>query len=206
VIVGSGLVAGALRDRPGVVLHAAGVANSTCTDAAEFARDEARLRESLELPGLLVYFGTCSAEKTPYAAHKARLEALVIERGNSLVCKLPILAGITRNRYTLMNVLKRKILAGEPLEVWEKARRSVVDVADVGLAVDWLIGKGTTGIVTVAPPWDYPVADIVSTLARELRKKASVLLVDKGQPAKLKPEPIPIKWQGLESIIKRYYA
>ena len=206
MIVGSGLVAGALKDRPGVVLHAAGVANSTCTDEAEFARDEARLRESLRLPGLLVYFGTCSAEQTPYAAHKARLEALVIERGNSLVCRLPIVAGVTRNRYTLMNVLKRKILAGESLEVWSKARRSVVDVADVGLAVDWLIDQGARGVVTVAPPWDYPITDIVSTLARELRKKASVLLVDKGQPVKLKPADVPIKWQGLDSIVKRYYA
>jgi nucleoside-diphosphate-sugar epimerase len=206
VIVGNGLVAGALKDRPGVILHAAGVANSTCTDEAEFARDEARLRESLALPGLLVYFGTCSAEQTPYAAHKARLEALVIERGNSLVCKLPILGGVTLNRYTLLNVLKRKILAGEPLEVWAKARRSVVDVEDVGLAVDWLLEHGERGVVTVAPPWDYPVSDIVSTMARELKKTPTVLLVDKGQPVKLKPFPAPVRWQGLESIVKRYYA
>ena len=206
MIVGAGLVAGALKDRPGVVLHAAGVANSTCTDAAEFERDEARLRESLALPGLLVYFGTCSAEKTPYTAHKARLEALVLERGNSLVCRLPIVAGVTRNRYTLLAVLKRKILAGEPLEVWTGARRSVVDVEDVGLAVDWLIEQGTTGVVTVAPPWDYPVIDIVSTLARELRKKARVLMADKGQPAKIAPAQVPIRWQGLDSIVKRYYA
>ena len=206
MIVGAGLVAGALKDRPGVVLHAAGVANSTCTDAAEFERDEARLRESLALPGLLVYFGTCSAEKTPYTAHKARLEALVLERGNSLVCRLPIVAGVTRNRYTLLAVLKRKILAGEPLEVWTGARRSVVDVEDVGLAVDHLIEHGAKGVAIVAPPWDYPVLDIVNTLARELRRPALVTLVDKGLPTTHRARMLPIRWQGLDSIVKRYYA
>lgn len=204
MIVGNGLVAGALIDRPGVLFHAAGVADSTCTDEAKFARDERRLRESLERPETIVYFGTCSPEKTPYAQHKMRMEALCLLRGNALICRLPILGGLTDNPHTLLNVIRRRIVAGEQIDVWTRARRYVVDVADVGLAVDSLVGR--TGVVTIAPPWDYTVPDIVQAMARGLKRKVTVNEIEKGEPMRIKPELMDIRWQGLESIVRRYYA
>ena len=90
------------------------------------------------------------------------------------------------------------------MDVWTKARRYVVDVADVGTAVDALVGK--TGVYTIAPPWDYSVPDIVQAMARGLKKKVQVNEIDKGEPMRIRPELMPIRWQGLESIIKRYYA
>lgn len=206
MIVGDGMVAQALIDRPGVVFHAAGVSNSLCTDAEEFERDAALLRETGQKPGKLVYIGTVCAPGRPYRAHKRLLEAEVLKRPGSLVVRLPILGGRSENKHTLLNVIRDRIMDGQLLEVWGRAVRSVLDVKDAAAAIDWHLEQGHTGEVEIGAPWTYRVPDIVEAMERHLRKKARKVVVDVGEPVVAKPSQAPIKWAGLDEIIRRYYA
>ena len=204
MIVGSGLIASGLIDRE-VTLHAAGVANSACYSKPEFARDRDLLKRSLQRPGLFVYFGTSSSEYNHYTEHKQRMEELVRDRGNYLICKLPIVVGRSNNPHTLMNIIRSRILSGEPLPVWKKARRNIIDVQDVGKAVDWVVQRWSGNqTVLIAAPWEYAMPDVVTAMEKALKKKANRVVIDKGESPKVVGN-IPIEWAGIESIIKRYY-
>ena len=71
MIIGSGLLAhafsSAFLQRKDVCIYAAGVSNSSCTDAREFAREHQRLEQALRQAihvDAFVYFGTCSVARS----------------------------------------------------------------------------------------------------------------------------------------------
>lgn len=110
MIIGSGLLARAFteatKNRSDVVIYAAGVSNSQCTDIREFARERSLLTRSLEAANAaacFVYFSTCSIEDpestgTAYVQHKLAMEQLTLRRENHLVVRLPQIAGKPRIR------------------------------------------------------------------------------------------------------------
>lgn len=95
MIIGSGLVASGLHDMPGVVQYAAGVSNprgrrricprQTAACVAPVGAWAVRL--------LLDLHPTESA----YVDHKRACEQMVVDRGDYLICRLPIVAGKTWN-------------------------------------------------------------------------------------------------------------
>ena len=211
MIVGSGLIASALKDRKGCILYAAGVSNSRCTEESEFRRDLDRLTVHLMEPGLFVYFGTVADDDTSYVRHKRLCEAAVKARGNYLICRLPIVAGPTSNPHTLLNYLHSRVARSEGLDIWTHARRNVIDVSDVATAVDWLIDHAQNETVDIAAPQDYSVREIVSALEHATGKRARCAEVDAGRAYKINATRIaeaPIDFSGdyLGSVINRYYA
>lgn len=78
MIIGSGDIASAIKDRPGALFFASGVSNSSCQDPLEFLREEQLL---LQQPKHLCcfYFSSIAIERssTPYLRHKWRMENLV---------------------------------------------------------------------------------------------------------------------------------
>lgn len=211
MIVGSGLIAKALRDKQGVIQYAAGVSNSRCEDADEFDRDKQRLSEHLKLDGLFVYFSTCSEADTPYVKHKRECERMVEDRGNYLICRLPIVAGKTTNPHTLLNFLHSRIARSERFDLVPEARRNIIDTIDIGTVVRWLLKEGAKNeTVNVAAPVDYSMKQIVGEFEQLLDKRA----VYRAQPGGNEP-PIdvsriadsPVSWDGeyLGQILwKRY--
>jgi nucleoside-diphosphate-sugar epimerase len=212
MIVGDGLIARALTDRRGVVFHAAGVSNSNCQDDDEFAKDIDALVASFKHPGVLVYFSTTSDAPTRYVTHKREAEELVRARGDYLICRLPIVAGISTNPHTLLNWLKAKIINGEQVPCWMKARRNVIDVQDVSALVSWLLHTRTGDeTVNVAAPFDFPMPTIVDVMSKALRIKAKVVKVIGGTSQKLDTSRIqgaPLIWSDeyLRDTLLRYYA
>ena len=211
MIVGSGLIASALKDRSEAILYAAGVSNSRCEEESEFKRDRERLTVHLADPGLFVYFSTVADDQTPYVSHKRACEDAVRERGCYLICRLPVVAGRSHNPHTLLNYLAARISRSEGLDLWTHARRNIIDVADVAVAVDWLIGETINETVDIAAPVDYSMREIVAAMEQATGKRARCFDVDAGRAYKIDTRriaeaPIDFKGDYLGSVIRRYYA
>ncbi|MFH1533303.1 MAG: NAD-dependent epimerase/dehydratase family protein [Pseudomonadota bacterium] len=194
MVTGSGLVASAFAPafaaRRDVWVFAAGVSNSGCTAPTEFARERARLSKALGQAaeiGTFVYFGTCSvadpeARATPYVQHKLAMEALARAHPGHLILRLPQTVGRTPNPHTLLNYLYARVSRSEAFTLWRRARRSVIDIADVARIGAALIDAPVRGgdVINIATPFRHPVAEIVQALERAVGKEAVYEIVDRG--------------------------
>jgi len=218
VIVGSGVVARAFAEARGLrgcVIYAAGVSNSSCADESEYQRDRERLGEGLRERGLFVYFSTCAAgseQTTPYVEHKRAMERLVKERRDYLICRLPVVAGKTPNPHTLLNYLYSRIARSERFTLQTRAKRNIVDVADVATVVEWLIRDGLHNeTVNIASPENLPVTDIVRAFERLCRKEAVATRVDAGDEYpiytdRIAEAPVDFSDDYLGRVLERYYV
>jgi nucleoside-diphosphate-sugar epimerase len=227
MIVGTGMLATAfapLAARPDVLVHAAGVSNSRCTDAGAFERERQRVRESLDAARAcdrLVYFSTCSVDdpvdgETAYVRHKLEMEALVSRHPGHVIVRLPQVVGATSNPHTLVNFLHDRIVRGERFDVWRNARRNLIDADDARAIVLALLDAGAGGTtVNVANPSDYRVLDIVHALERVTGRTARYDLVDRagGHPIDIEAIRPLLRRAGVEfgpryldEIVEKYYA
>jgi nucleoside-diphosphate-sugar epimerase len=194
MIVGSGLLAKAFSERQAklesVCLYAAGVSNSSCRDELEFERDQQRLQQHLAAvdPAMLfVYFSTCSvldpwSQDNHYTLHKSRLEALVRERGNFLIVRLPQVAGKTPNPHTLLNYLYNRIVRSERFDLWRMSSRNIIDVSDiVSIVADLILHERVASeTVNVANARNFTLPEIVAALETVTRHRAVYNSLDKG--------------------------
>lgn len=230
MIIGSGLLAQAFAPefskRNDVCIYAAGVSNSSCTDAHEFARERQRLTSALAQAGqnvTFVYFGTCSvvadpeARDTPYVKHKLAMEQLVSAHPHYLIVRLPQVAGKTPNPHTLLNYLYARISRSEAFMLWRNAKRNIIDVADaVAIAHELLADASMRNVtVNIANPTSYPMIDIVHAMERIAGKKAIYEVVERGSGypidiGMIRPvlDKIAIRFddQYLERVIGKYYG
>jgi nucleoside-diphosphate-sugar epimerase len=237
MIVGSGLMARVFRSafevgRNDVMVYAAGVSNSACTDTREFAREHARLSQALataQKVETFIYFSTCSvadpeAVGTPYVRHKLAMEEMVRRHSGHLVLRLPQVVGRTPNPHTLLNYLYARISRGERFVIWGRARRNIIDVEDVAMIVKFLVqGRGDAGgggkvlgeTIPVANARDYALAEIVQTLERVTGKRAIFDVAAKGGAyhvdiARIEPllgmAGVTFDEAYLERVARKYYG
>lgn len=194
MLIGSGLIAHAFSPefshRSDVCIYAAGVSNSSCTDAHEFARERQRLTNALAQTSheaTFVYFGTCSvadseARCTPYVQHKLVMESLASEHPRHLVIRLPQVAGKTPNPHTLLNYLYARISRSEAFCLWRNAKRNIIDVDDVVTIACHLLADVSLKNVTlnIANSTCYPMIDIVHAMERIVGKPAIYEIVERG--------------------------
>lgn len=194
MIVGSGLLATAFAPayagRGEVVIYAAGVSNSSCTDPREFARERARVRAALEASRevkTFVYFSTCSIldpelANKPYVLHKDATEKLVRSHPGYLIVRLPQLAGRSPNPHTLLNHLHARISRSERFSIWANATRNIIDVDDVVKIARRIIDGHdlSRDTINIANIHNYAVTDIVSTMERICGKDAIYDAIDRG--------------------------
>jgi len=193
MIVGSGMMARAFaafgEDRD-VVIFASGVSNSLETDPAAFARESALLSETRgRFPEqLLVYFGTCSVEDpdqrgAPYVAHKLEMESLLERAGAPwMVLRLPLAIGPGHRGQTLAQFLYDRISRGEALEVWDRATRYPVDVADIlriarRFIADRTLWNRRMNVALRA----YPVLEFVRVMEAIVGRRARYRLLPRGR-------------------------
>jgi nucleoside-diphosphate-sugar epimerase len=177
-----------VQARHACVVFASGVSNSTETDPAAFAREEALLREHLDDPRTLLYFSSCGVAdafeaQRPYIRHKQAMEDLVRANGGRII-RLPQVVGHTDNPHTLTNYLRDRILRGEHFDLWAKAERNLVDVDDVArilgaLLDDWPRDMQT---IAVACPVSTPMPRLVPVFEQVLGRKANFTSLDLGRP------------------------
>lgn len=194
MIIGSGFVANTFNDhyakRHDVCLYAAGVSNSMCTDTSDFARDKNLLCESLKRSSgfdKFIYISTCSTQDpsmdTMYVHHKREMESLVMEVANCLVIRLPQIAGLNKNPYTILNAFYNAILKKQEILILRNAYRNIIDIDDVVAIVAEILPKaGNIKSINVANPISTSVMNIVTTLEDVLEEKAVVSISDGGSP------------------------
>ncbi len=230
MIVGSGLMAGAFAREYAadgrILVYAAGVADSSCDEAREFARERGRLEAAMGQGPLgpratVIYFGTCSVSDpdvadSPYVRHKLAMEALVRARGPHLILRLPQVAGHTPNPHTLLNYLYARIKRSERFAVWGGARRGVVDVADVAAVAGALLRSGADAeVVNVAPDRRHSIEEIVAAFERVTGKRAIYDVLARGSAfsidtARIAPllgaAGVDFGGDYLERTLRRYYG
>jgi len=194
MIIGSGLLANAFSldfsEDKDVVIYAAGVSNSNCTDESEFVRERIRLSEALSKSlqvNTFVYFGTCSVadlllKQTPYIQHKLAMEKMVYSHPNNLIFRLPQVAGKTPNPHTLLNFLYARILRSEKFKLWSNAKRNIIDVDDVAAIALQIIASNSLRNTTlnIANDVNYKMIDIVKTMEQVLCKHAIYDVIEDG--------------------------
>lgn len=229
MLIGSGMLAQAFASgfaqREDVCIYAAGVSNSSCTEAKEFARDRSRLAGALQQAANLdafVYFGTCSVgdpelRNTPYVQHKLAMEALVSALPCYMIIRLPQVAGNTPNPHTLLNFLHARIARSEAFSLWKNAKRNIIDVSDVAAITGQLIADKSARKITlnVANPVNYPMIEIVRAMERAVGKPAVYDVVDRGSEYRIDvSEIVPILDKAnvtfgsdyLERVVGKYYG
>lgn len=201
MLVGGGLIAKAFAEfgpNPDTKVFASGVSNSLEAAPEEFARERNLLQSEIDgFSGMLIYFGTASVHdpseaKRAYVLHKKAMESLVAERCRRFVIfRLPQVVGRNANASTVIEYFRRKILAGEPFDVWRAARRRLIDVDDVVTICRAQIAKpeSVNRVIDIVPPVSIGAEDIVAELASITGREAHYTLVDKGGDLEIDAAP-----------------
>lgn len=228
MIYGSGLVASAMAPNfpsEQIVVYAAGVSNSGCTDASEFFRERERLQRTLsmhERSERFLYFSTCSvsdhsAGESMYVRHKVAMEALVREHPRHLNLRLPQVAGNTPNPHTLLNFFYARIARSEKFEIWERSSRNILDIDDIAMLVGHLVLQegAVNETINVANPNSISVSEIVAEMAKvvgkpavfETRASGSSYSIDcaRIEPA-IRHSGVNLQGNYLERVLKKYYG
>lgn len=229
VIIGSGLIARAFAPHAGqlgdVCIYAAGVSNSSCSDAREFAREHQRLGAALRdaaADTLFVYFSTCSvadpdAQASGYVRHKLAMEDVTRQHARHLILRLPQLAGETPNPHTLLNYLFARIVRSERFQIWARAKRNIIDVDDVArIALDLIDVEHAAGeTINVASPHSSGMVDIVRSMEQVLGHRAIFDAVERGSSYAIDTQRIAGALQRcgisfpetyLHTVIGKYYG
>jgi len=191
MVIGSGLLANALNEfesNDQVLIFASGVSNSRETRSSEFKRECGLLRSHLDFSGLLVYISTCSVNdaslsETAYIRHKLQMEKWVMSRTeDSLVFRLPIVVGRSKNKNTLINFLKNKIELSENFLLHKNACRHFIGYSDLKCLLPELIRDGSFvgRTVNVLTTERVSLPDVVSTMEELLEKRGTYSHVESG--------------------------
>lgn len=194
MVVGNGMIANAFKqyvDDDKVIIFASGVSNSKETSEKEFKREEDLLR-SLDKSKLLIYFGTCSVndptiQRSPYVAHKICMEYVIrYQFKKSIIFRLPIVVGNTKNPNTFFNYFKEKISSESEVEVDLLASRYLIDADDLSEILSKIIDQYKSSEefgqkqMTIAFNNKTMVTDIIDMMMEILGKKSDITLTHKG--------------------------
>jgi hypothetical protein len=191
MVVGSGLLARTFRqyvqnDR--VIIFASGVSNSQQTEATEFEREKKLLGSFHNKKATLVYFSTVSVHDeslrgSAYIRHKCEMEKLVTKNFPShFVFRLPILVGKTDNPFTLTNFLFHKIAHHQPIHVFKKACRYLMDADDVSMLLVKMIDSEQFINQTLDINFNNAIfiSELIRIFEKVLRIRADTKMLDKG--------------------------
>lgn len=193
MIIGKGLLAQAFardwQEDPSVAILAAGVSNSAETDPQEFAREHRLLQHTLanSAHARIVYFSSCAVGNpldvpTPYIAHKARMEALILADPRGQVFRLPQVVGSGGNPNTLVNFLRARIESGEHFQVWAHAERNLIDIDDVARIATHVLqhAQDYPRMMALADLRSSNMLTIVRQLEQTMGRKGNYVVLEKG--------------------------
>lgn len=191
MIVGNGLVASAFSEfaeRDDFVIFASGVSNSQEKDPAAYQREFDLLKSHITSEACFVYFSTCSIADesrahSHYIQHKKEVEEYIAENASSYVIfRLPIVVGRSSNPHTLTNFLYNSITANEPLNVYQRAIRYLIDIDDIAtLLPQFLINRfAKNTVVNVAFDNGTEVTELIGMFEKVIGVEANATRLDVG--------------------------
>jgi len=230
MVKGTGLVATAFMKLFGsdekIIIFASGVSNSKEINQSAFDRERILLESvirSLEHEKL-IYFSTCSINdpdlsKTPYILHKLAMEKLVHKCNSYNIFRVPQLVGKSANPHTLTNYLYTKIINGEELTIWKKAKRYLIDIEDVVLLANFFIKneKYHNQVMNLIMVESICSHELVRHLEKITNKEAKYKMIDAGgdyevslltchEALEALGRKIMTKNNYLETVLKKYYG
>ncbi len=191
MVVGNGLVASAFaefKEDDDFVIFASGVSNSQETDEAEYQREFDLLKAHLRPGTCLVYFSTASIadqsrSHSKYIHHKIQVEEFIATHADDYVIfRLPIVVGRSQNPHTLTNYLFNAISEGQPINVYTRAIRYLIDIDDIQDLLAQFLKSGflRKAVVNVAFDNGIHVPELISIFEDVIGKKANATLKDVG--------------------------
>lgn len=225
MIIGNGLLAKSFEPYFGadqsVIVFASGVSNSRETNNAAFLREAEMLQVALSWRKKLLYFSTCSIEDTElqsalYVLHKKNMEAMVRAVSGSCIFRLPQVVGKTSNPHTLTNYLHHQIISGTNFQIWQHAKRNLIDVDDVAQIVNYFVRAAQTPElpINIASPFSISIPKLVKTFEVVLGTKANFTLIEAGGSYEIQSEltqqaaselGISFDDDYIERLIRKYY-
>ena len=184
IVVGSGMLARAFQKSKsdGCTFFCSGVSNSTEINSAEFEREAALLKKSLQYSDCLVYFSSILAttKQNKYYEHKDRMEQLVKSLSDEyIIVRLPQVAGEVLNNTLLPSFIK-KIYFEEKFEIYNNAPRSLIDVEDVVTLFDNIYRNNIRNqTINFCPGYEFQPIDLVRVIGDLLGKKPNINIVHK---------------------------
>lgn len=192
MVIGSGLLAkifAKYNDVTDIIIFASGVSNSKETNPKAYKREFDLLKEtSKRYPeAKLVYFSSASITDTSvshnaYVKHKLAIEQYIKTKiPRYLILRVSNVVGAKGNPNTIMNFLVAAVKEQQPITLWTKAERNIIDVEDVFFIVDSLLTKaiGNT-TVNIAVRNSIRVQDLLMQIECFIGQKAQVSYQDKG--------------------------
>ena len=159
-----------------------------------------------------------SRNKNPYVKNKLYIESLIKEKFNKfLIIRLPEVVGKNDNKTSLVNFFYNNIKNNKKFEIWEKAKRNIIDIQDVVLLTIIFLKNHIKGneIINIANPSQYIVREIVENLEKIINTKANYDLVSKGAEnwqidipeisEIIKKNKINFGHNYLHKVLKKYY-
>lgn len=191
MIVGTGLIANSFKERydndDNIIIFASGVSNSSNCLADDFKREIDLLMKYIYIKDKkLVYFSTCSVyddsvNTKSYVLHKLNVENIIRSmHSNYLIFRLPIVVGETSNNSTFFNNIKNKILNNEPINVYKKATRYLIDIDDISNILPYIIDNDKNKAINVCFDNKMLVIDIINIMEQILSKNANIIHIDFG--------------------------
>lgn len=229
MIVGNGMVAGALKDISGWeedVLFSSGVSNSGELAGSAFEKEINLIKtyiNKLTLGSTFVYFSTTSIfdpskSSNPYIIHKLLIEKLLRESNiDFLIVRLPNLVGISTNPHTLTNFFADSIRRSKLITLKSGAIRHIIDVADLSVILNDIKRKFGKKKITVNVETDKPLSadQILGFLEEALGKKANIQIVPENNTGLTKETvdnngTLSFIWKTGENyhkeLFKKYYS
>lgn len=163
MVVGNGLVASAFeefKENDSYVIFASGVSNSQEKDPLAYQREFDMIKSHLKPDVCFVYFSTASIadesrSHSHYIQHKQEVETFIAEHASDYVIfRLPIVVGRSRNPHTLTNFLFNTIAQEQPLNVYRRAIRFLIDIDDIALLLPQFLLGGFSRNATVNVAFD----------------------------------------------------
>ena len=184
MIIGSGFIANSFRkfhlDKKNILIFASGVSNSKEKKSKNFEREVNLLKKYSKSKKIFIYFSTISVydnylKQSLYVKHKLRVEKIIKESyKNFYIFRLPQIAGINKNKNTILNYLYFNIKAQKKITIWSNSMRNVLDILDVIKIVNFCLKKNKKkkNIINIMNPFNIHITTIVNIFEKILKKKA----------------------------------
>jgi nucleoside-diphosphate-sugar epimerase len=191
MIIGSGFIAKIFKKKKHLIkkynlaIYASGVSNSQCKVKAFFLREKYMLLSCKKKikSKVLVYFSTCSIYdqsrcNSLYVKHKSLMEQLIKNNFNKyLIVRFPELIGFTSNKKNLINFLYQKIINNFKFNLWNNAKRNIIDIDHAIKIFFYFINKirkykKINLEINIANSRFYRVQNIVKVIEKITLKKA----------------------------------
>lgn len=165
------------------VIYAAGISNSKIKLNKSFQKEITILKKFLKknYNKKILYISTASItdssrNKSQYVKNKILIEGIIKKKiKRYIILRLPEIAGISKNKNTLINFLYNKVKFNKKFQLFINVKRNILDIDDVNKMLKKILmnKKIKNKTITLSNRYSISPIRIVKIIEKKLRKKAN---------------------------------